>query len=309
MDTFVCSSWYYLRFADPKNADVFVDAEKLKRWLPVDMYMGGAEHTVLHLLYARFFTKALRKYGYVEFDEPFMKLRHQGMVLAEDGRKMSKSLGNVVNPDDVVEYFGADALRLYEMFMGPLEDSKLWNTGSIVGQRRFLEKIWKLHSKVANDVAEEKSIQTILHKTVKKVTEDIESMCFNTAISSLMVLVNEMSQAEKISRQSFSALLLLASPFVPHITEELWESLGNSHSIFLQAWPKYDERYLCDESIEMVIQVNGKLRAKLQMLSGASREDIEKLAFQDEKVIAHTKDKTVRKIIFVQDKLMNIVVG
>ncbi|MDD5083791.1 MAG: class I tRNA ligase family protein [Candidatus Moranbacteria bacterium] len=315
MDTFVCSSWYYLRFVDPKNTEAFADPEKLAKWLPVDVYMGGAEHTVLHLLYARFFAKALRKYGLIDFDEPFMKLRHQGMVLAEDGRKMSKSLGNVVNPDDVVGQFGADSLRLYEMFMGPLEDAKAWKTDNLVGPRRFLEKVWRMGEKVSQQSAinrkqgtENNALRTLLHKTIQKVTQDIEEFRFNTAVSSLMILVNEMDRQAKISQDDFETFLLLLSPFAPHIAEELWERLGHAGSITEGVWPKFDPKLLQDETVDIVVQVNGKLRAKIAVASGAQQKDVETLALQDEKVALHIQGKTIRKVIFVPNRLMNIVV-
>jgi leucyl-tRNA synthetase len=315
MDTFVCSSWYYLRFADPKNTKKFADSKKLIHWLPVDFYMGGAEHTVLHLLYARFFTKALYKYGYAHFDEPFQKLRHQGMVLAEDGRKMSKSLGNVVNPDDVVKAFGADTLRLYEMFMGPLEESKSWNTSSIVGLRRFLEKVWRLQDKVIDKAknkeqgTKNREIQVLLHKTIKKVTEDIEALRFNTAISALMVLANGLEKEASLSENIYSQFLILLSPFAPHITEELWQAQGNKKSIFLEAWPKANARYLKVEEVELIVQVNGRLRARVKVKAGSDQKQAEEAALSDEKVQAHTSGKQLRKVIYVPDKLLNFVVG
>ena len=308
MDTFVCSSWYYLRFADPKNTEMFANPEKLAKWLPVDVYMGGAEHTVLHLLYARFFTKVLKKYGLTDFDEPFMKLKHQGMILAEDGRKMSKSLGNVVNPDDAVGQFGADTLRLYEMFMGPLEDSKAWKTDNLVGPRRFLEKVWRMAQKVSADESESDDVRTLLHKTIKKVGQDIEDFHFNTCISGLMGLANEMDKQKAICKRDFESLLLLLSPFAPHIAEELWESIGHVELVFSSAWPTYEEKFLREKSVAIVVQVNGKLRAKLSVPAGSEQKDVESLALTDEKVIAHTQGKTVRKIIFVPNRLLNIVI-
>ncbi len=311
MDTFVCSSWYYLRFADPNNTEEFASAERLEKLLPVDFYMGGAEHTVLHLLYARFFTKALAKYGYLQFDEPFAKLRHQGMVIAEDGRKMSKSLGNVVNPDDVVGELGADTLRLYEMFMGPLEDMKSWNTGSVVGLRRFLEKVWKLQEKVTNDqrpTTNDKKIESLLHKTIKKVTEDIENLKYNTAISSLMILVNAMEKESQLPVASYQLLLQLIAPFAPHIAEELWSQMGNEKSIFLEEWPKYDEEKMVDEMKTIVVQVNGKVRANLSLPTGSTEEIVKTAALGDANVALYVDGKEIRKVIFVPDKILNLVV-
>jgi leucyl-tRNA synthetase len=308
MDTFVCSSWYYLRFADPHNTETFADAEKLKQWLPVDVYMGGAEHTVLHLLYARFFTKVLCKYGLVDFDEPFLKLKHQGMVLAEDGRKMSKSLGNVVNPDDVVKQFGADSLRLYEMFMGPLEDAKAWKTDNLVGPRRFLEKVWRMVGKITEQKSEHKTLQILFHKTIQKVTQDIEEFHFNTVISSLMILANETDRQKEIAKDDFEILLILLAPFAPHITEELWEMTGHAQSIFTASWPKANPQYLQTEAVDIVVQVNGKLRAKVSVATDTLQKDVEALALQDEKVTLYTKDKDIKKIIFVPNRLINIVI-
>jgi leucyl-tRNA synthetase len=315
MDTFVCSSWYYFRYADPKNEKAFADKDQIKKWLPVDLYVGGAEHTVLHLLYARFFTKVLHKLGHIDFAEPFLKLRHQGIILAEDGNKMSKSKGNVVNPDEVVEKFGADSLRMFEMFMGPLEDMKPWNTKGIVGLERFLEKVYKLKSKISNpnDKSNPKSqiqnlkIDNLLHKTIKKVTEDIENFRFNTAISQMMILANEMDKQEKLLVTDYRLLITLLSPFAPHIAEEIWEKLGNKKSIFLESWPKYDEKLIQDEEIELIIQINGKVRDKIKASADISEEEAKKLALESEKVMAHIKGKEIKKIIFVQGKLISIV--
>ncbi|PIY74424.1 MAG: leucine--tRNA ligase, partial [Candidatus Portnoybacteria bacterium CG_4_10_14_0_8_um_filter_40_50] len=221
MDTFVCSSWYYFRYADPHNEKEFVAKEKIKKWLPVDLYVGGAEHTVLHLLYSRFFTKVLHNLKLIDFDEPFLKMRHQGIVLAQDGQKMSKSLGNVINPDDVVAQFGADALRMFEMFMGPLEDSKKWDTKGIIGIYRFLERTWNFISKIKNQKSKtqikNQKLENRIHKTIKKVTEDIEMLKFNTAISSMMILINEFAKEEEIAQEDFETFLKLLSPFAPHI--------------------------------------------------------------------------------------------
>jgi len=241
MDTFVCSSWYYFRYADPHNEKEFVAKEKIKKWLPVDLYVGGAEHTVLHLLYSRFFTKVLHNLKLIDFDEPFLKMRHQGIVLAQDGQKMSKSLGNVINPDDVVAQFGADALRMFEMFMGPLEDSKKWDTKGIIGIYRFLERTWNFISKIKNQKSKtqikNQKLENRIHKTIKKVTEDIEMLKFNTAISSMMILINEFAKEEEIAQEDFETFLKLLSPFAPHIAEEIWQQLGYNKSVFTEKWP------------------------------------------------------------------------
>lgn len=308
MDTFVCSSWYYMRFADPQNTKVFASKKALEKYLPVDFYMGGAEHTVLHLLYARFFTKALMKYGHVNFDEPFMKLRHQGTILATDGQKMSKSKGNVVNPDQVVAEFGADSLRLYEMFMGPLEDKKAWNTGSIIGVRRFLEKVWKLKEKVSGNTLST-SAQGTLHRTIKKVTEDLEELKYNTAISALMILVNELEKSSELATKDYRLLLLLLSPFAPHMTEELWHELGEKKSIFLASWPKYDAKKIVAETVNVAVQVNGKVRTVLAIATGTTEDEVKAQALADPNVKLHIADKTVRKVIYVPGKIVSIVVG
>lgn len=313
MDTFVCSSWYFFRFTDPKNKKEFAAKEKVKKWLPVDLYIGGAEHTVLHLLYSRFFTKVLNKYKYIDFDEPFRKLRHQGIVLAEDGRKMSKSLGNVVNPDEIVRHYGADTLRLYEMFMGPLEDSKNWNTKSIIGLRRFLERVWRLQFKVQSEkfkaAIQNSKLESLLHKTIKKVTEDIENLRFNTAISATMVLVNEMEKGEKISFSDYKLLVALLSPFAPHIAEELWEKLGHKKSIFLQKWPKYDPKLAREEEITLVIQVNGKVRDEVKISAEAGEREAKEAALGSEKIKKYIPNvDNIKKIVFVPGRLINFVV-
>ncbi|MBP7061173.1 MAG: leucine--tRNA ligase, partial [Candidatus Moranbacteria bacterium] len=311
MDTFVCSSWYYLRFADPQNTKVFASKKALAKYLPVDFYMGGAEHTVLHLLYARFFTKALMKHGYLDFAEPFQKLRHQGMILAPDGNKMSKSKGNVINPDQMVAEFGADSLRLYEMFMGPLEDMKAWNTGSIIGVRRFLDKVWRLRQKTDNNQQkmENRELESLLHRTIKKVTEDLEELKFNTAISSLMILVNELEKADRISLITYQTSLILLSPLAPHITEELWSQIGEKKSIFLAPWPKYDAKKIVAETVSVAVQVNGKVRAVIAVVSGTSEEAVKAQALADANVKLHLADKTVHKVIYVPGKIVSIVVS
>jgi leucyl-tRNA synthetase len=295
MDTFVCSSWYYLRYSDPKNEKEFASREMIKKWLPVDLYVGGAEHSVLHLLYARFFTKVLHSLGYTDFDEPFLQLRHQGIILAEDGRKMSKSFGNVINPDKVVDQFGADSLRMFEMFMGPLDAMKPWNTKGIVGIVRFLEKAWKIQSSVISHQSLESKMQVLLHKTIKRVTEDIKNFRFNTAISKLMVLTNAMEKEKAVSMTDYRLLLTILSPFAPHIAEELWyrtqadvdlksadvEKINDNYkSICLQSWPVANEKYLKDEDIEMVVQINGKVRDKINVLSNIIEDEAKKMAMK-----------------------------
>lgn len=304
MDTFVCSSWYFLRYIDPKNEKEFASEEKLSQWLPVDLYVGGAEHAVGHLIYSRFISKVLYDEGKMPVKEPFTRVVNQGLILAEDGRKMSKSLGNVVNPDEIVEEYGADSLRLYEMFMGPLEDTKPWNTKGINGVRRFLDKAWRLvnEKELSNSNAEE-----ILHKTIKKVTEDLETMSFNTAISALMVCVNEFQNSE-ISKEDVEKFLILLAPFAPHLAEELWEKLGNNKSIHLEKWPKYDEKLLKTDKKEIAIQINGKVRAKVVINSEEAEDQVKKIVLGNEKVKTHTLDKEIIKFIYIPGRIVSIVV-
>jgi leucyl-tRNA synthetase len=312
MDTFVCSSWYYLRYVDPHNNQKLAAADKLASWLPVDLYMGGAEHTVLHLLYARFFTKVLEKYGYVNFNEPFLKLRHQGIILGEDGNKMSKSKGNVVNPDILVESNGADALRIYEMFMGPLEDMKPWNSQGIVGVRRFLEKVYSIPENFSGE-DEEKSL-SLLHKTIKKVGEDIENFRYNTAISALMILMNNLTEGKSktgrwpLKKDSVEKFILLLAPFAPHLAEEIWEKLGNKISIFKSPWPEYDSELIKDKKVILAISVNGKVRATLEAAADISESEALSLAQENENIRKWLEGKEIIKKVFVPGKLLNIVV-
>lgn len=308
MDTFVCSSWYYLRYADPRNDKEFASPETLKKWLPVDMYMGGAEHIVLHLMYARFFTKVLKKFNHIDFNEPFLKLRHQGMVLASDGRKMSKSLGNVVNPNEIIEKYGADTLRLHIMFLGPLEDMKSWNDESIAGPYRFLERVWRLREKVSDNDSEDKTEQA-LHKTIKKVGEDIESFSLNTAISALMMLVNEMEKAEALNRATYETLLILLAPFAPHITEELWHEMGNKQSIHLVSWPSFDPKKIIMDEVTIAIQVNGKVRdTVIVSLDNNNESTVLGIASVRPSIIPWIEGKKIQKVIFVPGRILNIVV-
>ncbi len=305
MDTFVCSSWYYFRYTDPHNKKEFASKEKIKQWLPVDLYVGGAEHAVLHLLYARFFTKVLHNLGYIDFDEPFLRLRNQGMIMAEDGRKMSKSLGNVVNPDEVVDKFGADSLRLFEMFMGPLEDTKPWQTNGIVGMYRFLEKVYKLKNKKKTKA---KNLTILVNQTIKKITEDIKIMHFNTAISSLMILVNRMDKEKEVFLENYETLIKLIAPLAPHIAEELWHQLGRTKSVFQENWPQYDKNLLKDEEIEFVIQINGKVREKIRIMRDTTKEEIKEKISKNQKIKKYLKNQKIKKFIFIKNKLANVVI-
>jgi len=310
MDTFVCSSWYFFRFADPGNEKVFADKKLMNKWCPVDLYVGGAEHTVLHLLYARFFTKALHRHGYIDFDEPFLKLRHQGLILGEDGEKMSKTRGNVVNPDDVIKRYGADTLRIYEMFMGPFEASKPWSTKSIEGSYRFLQKVWRLAEE--NEIVDEPPSETLnrlLHKTIKKVGEDVERFSFNTAISAMMILANEVMKEKKISKALMENFTLILAPFAPHMCEELWAMLGHKDSLAYEPWPAFDPELVRDTTVELIFSVNGKVRGSKQVEVGISEEDAVAAALADEAVQRHIEGKKIIKTIYVPNKLVNIVVA
>jgi leucyl-tRNA synthetase len=308
------SCWYYLRYIDPHNDKALVDKEKERYWMPVDLYIGGAEHAVLHLLYARFWHKVLYDIGVVSTKEPFHKLVNQGMILGTNNEKMSKSRGNVINPDDIVSEYGADTLRMYEMFMGPLEATKPWNTNGVEGTHRFLSRVWrlyvgedgKLNPKITDEGGDEAFIRT-WHRTIKKVTEDFENLRFNTAISQLMIFVNDAYKAEKLPRKAMNDFLQLLSPIAPHIAEELWERMGHSDTITYEPWPEYDEAWTVDQEIEIVLQVNGKIVDRVKVAADATEEELERLAKENGRVQELTSGKTVRKIIVVKGKLVNIV--
>ncbi|MFY8330302.1 leucine--tRNA ligase [Vagococcus carniphilus] len=307
------SSWYYLRFIDPHNQEQLADPEKLKEWLPVDVYLGGAEHAVLHLLYARFWHKFLYDIGVVSTIEPFQTLYNQGMILGEGNEKMSKSKGNVVNPDDVVNEFGADTLRLYEMFMGPLDASVAWSEKGLEGSRKFLDRVWRLfidENAVLRDritTHNDGKLTKVYHQTVKKVTEDLEHLRFNTAISQLMIFVNEAYKAEALPVEYMNGFLQLLAPIAPFVSEELWERMGHTESISHVSWPTYDEKELVEDEIEVIFQVNGKLKAKVIVPRDLSKEELEEVAMNHEQIKANIEGKTVRKVIAVPNKLVNIV--
>lgn len=308
------SSWYYLRYIDPKNDKAIADSELLKRWLPVDIYIGGQEHAVLHLLYARFWHKVLYDLGVVPTKEPFQKLFNQGMILGEGNEKMSKSKGNVVNPDDIIKSHGADTLRLYEMFMGPLDASVAWSTNGLDGARRFLDRIWRLYTTDEGKLSEkiqnssDAALEKAYHQTVKKVTEDYEHLRFNTAISQMMVFINECYKADTFPMEYAEGFVKLLAPIAPHVSEELWEILGHTETLTYAAWPTYDESKLVDDEVEVVVQVNGKLRSKVKVAKDVSKEQLEEIAKADEKVKEFTDGKQIVKVIAVPGKLVNIVV-
>lgn len=311
------SSWYYLRYIDPKNPDKLADFDKLKDWLPVDMYIGGAEHAVLHLLYVRFWHKFLYDIGVVPTKEPFQHLYNQGMILGDNHEKMSKSKGNVVNPDDVVNRFGADTLRLYEMFMGPLDASISWSEKGLAGARKFLDRVWRLYTEEDTDendqlsskiVAEnDEQLKKSYNETVKKVTEDFESMHFNVAISQLMVFINDAYKADTLPREYAEGFVKLLAPIAPHMMEELWAMLGHDDSISYVDWPTFDPAALVANEVEVIFQVNGKLKAKVTVAKDTPKEELEAMAKANEKVAEFIADKTVRKVIAIPNKLVNIV--
>ncbi len=310
MPNWAGSSWYYLRYVDPKNNKSFADAKKLKYWTPVDWYNGGMEHTTLHLLYSRFWHKFLFDQGLVPTKEPYAKRTSHGLILAGKGEKMSKSRGNVVNPDDIVKNVGADALRLYEMFMGPFDQAIAWDENGIVGTRRFIEKVWKLQEKVEEKISDKnfQNLDNIIQKTIKKVSDDIESMHFNTAVSSMMILVNEMEKSEQISKKDFEILLKLLAPFAPHMTQELWQKIGNKDSIHLAAWPMYDSTKVQVESVRIMVQVNGKTRANFESKANESEENIKNMALNMPEIKKWLEGKEPKKFIIIKNKLINIVV-
>ncbi|MBC2317447.1 leucine--tRNA ligase [Listeria booriae] len=308
------SSWYFLRYIDPENTEELADKAKLEKWLPVDVYIGGAEHAVLHLLYARFWHKFLYDIGVVPTKEPFQKLFNQGMILGGNNEKMSKSRGNVVNPDDVVEQYGADTLRLYEMFMGPLEASIPWNANGLEGARKFLDRVWRLFieeetGEINAKITPEANVdlEKSYHQMVKMVTEHYENLRFNTGISQLMIFINDSYKATTVPKAYAEGFVQLLSPIAPHLAEELWHRLGHTETITYEAWPSFDESKLVEDEVEIVLQVNGKVRAKVTVAKDLSREALEELARDNDKIKEEITGKTVRKVIAVPGKLVNIV--
>jgi leucyl-tRNA synthetase len=330
------SSWYYLRYMDTKNKKCLVDPKKERYWAPVDIYVGGAEHATRHLIYARFWHKFLYDIGVVSNIEPFIKLQHVGLIMGEDGKKMSKRFGNVVNPDDITKTYGADTLRIYEMFMGPFDQQIAWNTSSIIGTRRFIEKVWRLASlagtvlptspttfprdespralksrgkvSASSQDCSRPIINRILHQTIKKVTEDIETMRFNTAISSMMILVNEFEKAQTVSKENYEILLQLLAPFAPHIAEELWITLGNKKSIHISEWPKYDPKSIINSEVLIAVQVNGKVRGSFKTLNNTNDEELKDKALNLLEIQKWIKDKEIKKVVIVKNKLVSIVI-
>jgi len=309
------SCWYYLRFIDPKNDKEICSPEKQKEWLPVDLYIGGAEHAVLHLLYARFWHKVLYDLGVVHTKEPFHKLVNQGMILGTNNEKMSKSRGNVINPDDIVNEFGADTLRMYEMFMGPLEATKPWSTNGVEGSYRFLARVWRLFvnedgslsAKIGDGAAASDSFKQTWHRSIKKITEDYENLRFNTVISQLMIFVNEAYKAESLPKEAMEQFLQMLSPIAPHIAEELWQMLGHNETITYSDWPNYDEALTVDKQVEIVVQVNGKIVERVSIAADTEQDEMERIAKEISKVQELIEGKTIRKMVVVKGKLVNIV--
>ena len=309
MPNWAGSSWYFLRYIDPNNADCIADPQKLAYWMPVDWYNGGMEHTTLHLLYSRFWNKFLADYGHVPVSEPYLKRTSHGMVLGEGGEKMSKSRGNVINPDEVVSEHGADVFRIYEMFIGPFDQSAAWDTKGISGIDRFIKRIWRFVQEVEPDDTLLNSKQNqILHYTIKKVTEDIDNLALNTAISQMMIFMNELGKAKTINRTALESFLRLLAPFAPHMAEELWQYLGHEDTIGYESWPSYDEKYLIADQITIAVQVNGKRRGEISINAQAGKEQIMEAAQKDENVARFIKDREVVKEIYVPGRLINIVI-
>lgn len=312
------SSWYFLRYMDPKNTEAFAGKDAVNYWQDVDVYVGGAEHATGHLLYSRFWHKVLKDLGYVPTEEPFKLLKNQGLILASDGRKMSKRWGNVVNPDEMVDRFGADSFRLYEMFIGPFEQYTSWNTDGLVGTRRFLERVWRAKERIGE---ENKEVDILVNKTIKKITDDIENFRFNTSVSSMMILVNKMEEANSFSKENYVSFLQILAPFAPHMTEELWQELGEvraledtartdfaKSSIHKSEWPKADESKLKDEKVKIAVQVNGKVRDEIEIAPDASEEDAKEIALARPAIQDFIGSEKIKKFIYVKGKIVNIVI-
>ena len=328
------SSWYFLRYIDPHNENEIADPKLLKHWMPVDLYVGGPEHAVGHLLYSRFWNNYLYNKGIAPTKEPFAKLRHQGMILGSNGEKMSKSKGNVINPDDMVKEYGADALRVYEMFMGPIDSAKPWDPNGIDGSKKFLDRVWRLFVEsgkvqdvstnvLSNDSANNsntengensinknayKNLEKVYNYTVKKVTNDYENMYFNTAISQMMIFINSASKEDVIPKEYAEGFIKLLNPVAPHITEEIWNRFGHNNTITYEAWPTYDETKLVEDTVEIPVQINGKVRATISISVGASEDEVKNIVHQNSNIQAQLEGKTVVKEIYVKNKIYNIVV-
>lgn len=322
MDTFIDSSWYFLRYADPHNSEEAWSQEKMKTWEPVDQYVGGVEHAILHLLYSRFFVKALHDMGHLNFDEPFLRLYHQGMVLGSDGQKMSKSRGNVEAPGKYLEKYGADTIRCYMMFIGPFEAGGSFKADNLEGVWRFLNRFWSLvndawveGSVSTEEIPESKAIERLRNKTIKRVTDDLSNFHFNTALAALMecnnVLVKQQRSAiahHAVYRRTLATMMQLLAPLAPHITEELWHSTGHTGSIHATEWPEYDEALTQDDTFTLVVQVNGKVRERIEVAADIKEDEVRRLALNNARVLSFIGDSTVQKVIYIPGRLVNIVV-
>ncbi len=308
MPNWAGSSWYFLRYIDPHNEEEFASQEALEYWLPIDWYNGGMEHTTLHLLYSRFWHKFLYDIGVVPTSEPYAKRTSHGMILGDNSEKMSKSRGNVINPDDIVRDFGADTLRTYEMFIGDFEKSVPWSENGVKGCRRFLDRVWRLQELIVKGDEYTPELETLIHKTIKKVSHDFETLKFNTGIAALMTLSNEFNDFGKITKADFKTFLMLLNPVAPHITEELWEIIGLPGKLYNNSWPKYDEEKTIDDVIEMPIQVNGKVRGIVTANADDTQDIVREKAILDENISKFLEGKTIVKEIFVMGKIYNIVV-
>jgi leucyl-tRNA synthetase len=302
------SSWYFLRYTDPHNKEALASKENMDYWMPVDWYNGGMEHTTLHLLYSRFWHKFLYDIGVVPTPEPYQKRTSHGMILGENNEKMSKSRGNVINPDDIVEEFGADTLRMYEMFIGDFERAVPWSMNGVKGCRRFLDRVWRIQEFLTDEGAVSPALEKNIHKTIKKVSEDFETLKYNTAIAAMMALVNDFYAAGKVTKGDLSVLLILLNPVAPHITEEIWSILGNKNKITDQKWPEWDESNTIEDTVEIAVQVNGKVRGKVIAAADAAQNEVQAAAMEDEKLKTMFEGKTIVKVIYVPGRILNIVV-
>lgn len=302
------SSWYFLRYIDPHNNEAFASKEELDYWLPIDWYNGGMEHTTLHLLYSRFWHKFLYDQGLVNTPEPYKKRTSHGMILGENGEKMSKSRGNVVNPDEIINEFGADTLRTYEMFIGAFDLSAAWSNEGVKGCRRFMDRVWKLKDMLTEEEGYSAGLETKMHQTIKKVSLDFESMKFNTAIAAMMSLVNELYKIGSVTKGEFKTLLVLLNPVAPHMTEELWQLIGEQGRVYQQKWVAYDEKKTIEDTVEIAVQINGKVKANLAIALDEKQADVEPKAMELPLIKAALEGKTVIKVIYVPGRILNIVV-
>src|SRR3990172_4327124 len=310
MPNWAGSSWYFLRYVDPQNKKEFADRKKLDYWLPVNWYNGGMEHTTLHLMYSRFWYKVLSDLGLVPTREPYARRTSHGVVLGPDGQKMSKSRGNVVNPDEVVAEFGADTFRMYEAFMGPFDQTIAWDPKGVLGVRRFLDKVWKSHQEIIGNKqpATSNELQRRLHRLIKKVEEDALNLKFNTAVAEMMKFINEVSSSEyRVAREDWKLFLKVLAPYAPHLAEELWHGLGEGESIHRQSWPQYDPKMIVEEKVTIVVHVDGKMRGKLELPAGTREVSVTELAADLDSVKPHFYGKKVAKTIFIPDNLINFV--